>query len=212
MQNKNVNVVICPPCEESQGQRPQSRKVGMREHGKGGLNKAVLFDNPPSSLRATSPTGGEVNGGFTLIELLVVVLIIGILAAVAVPQYQKAVAKTQVVQAIVTLKAITDAQEMYYLANGEYASEINDLDIDVRLNDGYFRYSCAGKRYCAAVGLKENLPNITFHLLHQPDYALHNVGIHYCETYGVDEQRAEKSRKICQLLGTKQSEGYYLLH
>jgi len=119
MQNKNVNVVICPPCEESQGQRPQSRKVGMREHSKGGLNKAVLFDNPPSALRATSPTGGEVNGGFTLIELLVVVLIIGILAAVAVPQYQKAVEKSRAAEAILILKEMDHAQQLCLLEKEE---------------------------------------------------------------------------------------------
>ena len=74
------------------------------------------------------PTGK--NAGFTLIELLVVVLIIGILAAVALPQYQRAVQKTRLMDYYQMARGMVRAQEVYYLANGEYVLPVEDLDVD----------------------------------------------------------------------------------
>lgn len=66
--------------------------------------------------------------GFTLIELLVVVLIIGILAAVALPQYQRAVEKSRAAEAITVLGNLQKAVDLYLLEHGIPTTEVNLLD------------------------------------------------------------------------------------
>ena len=73
----------------------------------------------------------KTNKAFTLIEILVVVLIIGILAAIAVPQYQVAVGKSKFSTIKNIARSIRDACEVYYLANGEYPSEYSKMDISL---------------------------------------------------------------------------------
>lgn len=74
--------------------------------------------------------GENMKRGFTLIELLVVVLIIGILSAVALPQYTKAVTKARFAEAFVNLKTIAQADAVCQLATG-HACAIEDLDVQV---------------------------------------------------------------------------------
>ncbi len=66
---------------------------------------------------------------FTLIELLVVVLIIGILTAIAVPQYQKLLYRSRSKEALSALEAAVKAQQLYYLEHGTYSTTFDDLDI-----------------------------------------------------------------------------------
>ena len=68
---------------------------------------------------------------FTLIELLVVVLIIGILAAVALPQYQKVVERSKATQAITLLKSVYNAAKAYQLANGDWPQNFDELAVDI---------------------------------------------------------------------------------
>ena len=87
----------------------------------------------------------KINHGFTLIELLVVVLIIGILAAVALPQYQVAVEKSRTAEALTMLKNAHNAYELAILENGGYQGLASPKEI-VDWTNG--TWSSDGKSFC----------------------------------------------------------------
>ena len=79
-------------------------------------------------------------GGFTLIELLVVVLIIGILAAMAMPQYFKAVERSRMAEAVTLMDSIVKAQRRKFMQTNHYAERFEGLDVSPK--------GATGDTYC----------------------------------------------------------------
>lgn len=119
----------------------------------------------------------KTKAAFTLIELLVVVLIIGILAAVALPQYKLAVIKSRLATFKPLLVAIKNAEEIYYNTNGTYTASIHQLDVElpgactgigVFYCDKYFMFDIIGgtgteldQQYIRAIYCPEQIGNWT---------------------------------------------------
>ena len=147
--------------------------------------------------------------GFTLIELLVVVLIIGILAAVALPQYKKAVEKSRVTKVMAVMKALKDGQEIYYLANGSYATKFDELDLDLPGDETIYktdndikfkdksRYRLSGSSSISGypTGITSGLQYIQVFLDHCP-YAESGL----CGKWSCTELK-NSSYSLCKLLG-----------
>lgn len=70
-------------------------------------------------------------GAFTLIELLIVVAIIGVLAAIAVPNFLNAQIRAKIAKAEADLQALSTALEMYHMDRNAYPAFINDQGVNI---------------------------------------------------------------------------------
>ncbi len=73
-------------------------------------------------------------GGFTLVELMIVVIIVGILAAVAIPMYQGATERAKASEAVAALGTIRGAMRVYYAEHGTYVNA--NFTLGARVTNG----------------------------------------------------------------------------
>lgn len=172
--------------------------------------------------------------GFTLIELLVVVLIIGILGAIVLPKYQKAVLKSRTGQVMFLVRSLATAQEEYYMINREYSNSFEKLSVSIpgteqiRGNDKYIKHDdweivmyCPSGGSCdsveASYGAKNNdyIVKIAHYLIHKRGTnKFRNAANLICIT-GTSTANKKKGAEICKSLGAtlidKSNDRYFKL-
>jgi type IV pilus assembly protein PilA len=89
---------------------------------------SLLFRHRLSAMRGRlSPQLVRLDRGFTLVELLIVIIIIGVLAAIAIPLFINQRTKAWDAQAKSDLNSMSLAEESYLTTNGTYTTVLSDL-------------------------------------------------------------------------------------
>ena len=145
--------------------------------------------------------------GFTLLELLVAVLVIGVIAAIALPHYRLITLKAEYSQMVNMVRALGNAQEDYYLIHDKYTSDLNELT--VTLPEG-LTVGAEGRYYIGKCGLSLNSSYMSG-ILFKGDRRIVSYSFYYrygnvlkgttnCVTYASYKDLGDK---ICKSLGGK---------
>ncbi|MCR5504698.1 MAG: prepilin-type N-terminal cleavage/methylation domain-containing protein [Elusimicrobiaceae bacterium] len=139
--------------------------------------------------------------GFTLIELLVVVLIIGILVAIALPQYKMIVLKSKFSKVKANVQALASAMERYYLVNNNFPAAFSKLDVVVKDKDDE-RYYTNGVGDVGGYIIRNGIALLNYYIRLDNDFVYHGVNMKskiYCVAYdGQNQDIGDMLIKICE--------------
>ena len=144
------------------------------------------------------------NKGFTLIELLVVVLIIGILAAIALPQYKMIILKSKFAKVKANVQALVDAMQRYYMVNNDYPYySLEDLDVEVKSKNDEYYYTSNKKGDIGGEILNgSGKPILNYYIITtSPNIEGIESNTYYCIAYdgvGFHTDIADMINKLCQ--------------
>jgi len=128
---------------------------------------------------------------FTLLELLVVVLIIGILAAIALPQYRYATVKSKYSTMKNLIKSAVQSQQNYYLINNAYSTTFAGLDIDLPCTNG-------NKNSVCNINDKIDIyiePNISYAQIYGIFKITNTEKLYFSEKLSTQEQYCQANKK-----------------
>lgn len=100
--------------------------------------------------------------GFTLIELLIVVAIIGILAAIAIPNFLEAQTRAKVARAKSEIRNLAVALETYYIDNNSYPPQVDDAGTGVLNDEGDYSLGFVSWKLTTPVAHQSSIPNDPF--------------------------------------------------